>query len=77
MYLKPDQGDGIERKRMGVEAGTVDFGHLTARNRLIKEVVAPAVDALLAAAKSDHVIDSKTTYTIQILITSEREISIN
>jgi len=75
MELKPDEGDGIERKRMGIECGVVDFGQLTARNRLIKDLICPAIDALLGAAKADHIVDSKVTYRIQILITSERPLS--
>lgn len=72
MQLKPDEGDGIQRKRMGIDCGEVDFGRLTSRNRLIRDYICPAVDSLLNAAKSDHVPDSETKYHIQILITSER-----
>ena len=64
----------IDKKSYAAQAGPITFGVLTARNQIVRDAVNPILDALVAQAKHDHVVDSQTRYTVKILIVSERDI---
>ena len=65
-----------EKLNYGVECKDIDFGLLTARNQLIKRVISPLLDMIDPQVKADHVIDSETVYTVSVIVTSTREISV-
>lgn len=64
-----------ESKKYGVKCDGLDFGLLNARNQLIRQAINPALDTLLATPIFEHVVDSETRYSLQILLVSEREIA--
>jgi hypothetical protein len=68
------QGPEVERKNYGVECTDLDFGSITARNQLIKNVINPLMDMIDAYLKPDHIVDSKTKYKVALVVTSTREI---
>jgi len=68
------QGPLIEKLNYAVECKDLDYGIITARNQLIKQVFHPLMDMIEQTLKPDHVVDSKTKYTLSLVITSTRDI---
>lgn len=68
------KGPSIEKLNYAVECKEIDYGLLTARNQLIKRIINPLMDMIDETLKPDHVVDSKTSYTLSLVITSTREI---
>jgi hypothetical protein len=68
------RGPSVEKLNYAVECKDIDFGLLSARNQLIKKVINPLMDMIDTTLKPDHVIDSKTVYTVSLVVTSTREI---
>jgi hypothetical protein len=68
------QGPQIEKQNYAVECVDLDYGIITARNQLIKQVINPLMDMIDAYLKPDHVIDSKTKYKVSLVVSSTREI---
>lgn len=68
------KGPETERLNYAVNCKDLDFGIISARNQLIKRVINPLMDMLDFKVKGEHIVDSKTTYTLSIVITSTRDI---
>ncbi len=68
------KGPSIEKLNYAVECKEIDYGLLTARNQLIKRIINPLMDMIDETLKPDHVVDSKTSYTLSLVVTSTREI---
>ena len=51
-----------------VTASTFDYGLLTARNQLIKNVIAPMLDQMMPSVKAEHVVDARETYTLRLYL---------
>jgi hypothetical protein len=68
------QGPEVDKKNYAVECVELDYGTITARNQLIKNVINPLMDIIDAYLKPDHIIDSKTKYKVALVVTSTREI---
>jgi hypothetical protein len=68
------EGPSIEKLNYAVECKDLDYGLICARNQLIKRVINPLMDMIDNTLKPDHVIDSKTVYTLSLVVTSTREI---
>jgi hypothetical protein len=67
-------GPQIEKLNYGVSCVELDYGTITARNQLIKNVINPLMDMIDAYLKPDHIVDSKTKYKVALVVTSTREI---
>ena len=67
-------GPETERQNYAVECKDIDYGLFTARNQLIKKVINPLMDMIDAKLKADHVVDSKTVYTVSLVVTSTRDV---
>jgi len=63
-----------DTKRYAVETNGIDFGTLNARNQLISKVIGPALDTMELDFRHDHIVGSKTHYTVVVMIKAEREI---
>jgi hypothetical protein len=68
------KGPSIEKLNYAVECKEIDYGLLTARNQLIKRIINPLMDMIDETLKPDHVVGSKTSYTLSLVVTSTREI---
>ena len=68
------KGPETERQNYAVECKDIDYGLITARNQLIKKVINPLMDMIDAKLKADHVVDSKTVYTVSLVVTSTRDV---
>lgn len=68
------KGPETMRLNYAVECKDLDFGLLCARNQLIKRVINPLMDMIDAKLKYDHVVDSKTVYTVSLVVTSTRDV---
>jgi hypothetical protein len=67
-------GPAVEKLNYAVECKDLDYGIVTAPNQLIKRVINPLMDMIYQTLKPDHVVDSKTKYTLSLVITSTRDI---
>lgn len=68
------QGPLTEKQNYAVECKDLDYGIITARNQLIKQVFHPLMDMIEQTLKPDHVVDSRTKYTLSLVVTSTRDI---
>ena len=66
--------ESYETQNWLVTATTFDYGLLTARNQLVKNVIGPMLDQLMPSVKSEHVIDSGEKYTLKIFLERVREV---
>ena len=67
-----------EKLNYGVSCKRVDFGMLNARNQLVSKVVNPLLDMIMVELKKDRALrggtDSGQRYTVNIIVTAERDI---
>jgi hypothetical protein len=67
-------GPLVEKLNYAVECKDLDYGIICAPNQLVKKVFNPLLDMIYQTLKPDHVVDSKTKYTLSLVITSTRDI---
>lgn len=64
----------VKTDKWAIDGPTFDFGTLLARNQLIKNVINPTLDSLFVDPIAYHVTDSRTRYTMKILLVAERHV---
>jgi hypothetical protein len=68
------KGPETEKRNYAVECKDLDYGLITAPNQLVKRVINPLMDMIYAKLKPDHIVDSRTVYTLSLVVTSTSEI---